>query len=174
MGGESGTKSCQARAQMQGLLDVPFMGDDGMTNQQCITDAGGNAVGMTNTVPLSDPFENTGAAATIAAYKKAYPKPTDLASYTFPAYDCTMILIAAIGRAIEANGGNLPTRAQVVTAMAATKNYKGTTGVYSFNNYGDVTGPYMSLYHTTGTPAQFTFIKQFAVDPKSVPLNSPK
>jgi branched-chain amino acid transport system substrate-binding protein len=171
MGGESGTKSCQFRAQMQGVLDVPFLGDDGMTNQQCITEAGTNADGMTNTVPLADPSENPNAAPIIAAYKAAYPNPDQLASYTFPAYDCTKILIAAIGRAIKDNGGNMPTRAQVVKEMAATKDFVGTTGTYTFNKYGDVTGPYMALYHTTGTPAAFTFIKQFAVDPNSVPLN---
>lgn len=172
MGGESGTKSCQARAQMKGILDVPFMGDDGMTNAQCISDAADNAAGMYNSVPLADAHQNADAAATIAAFKAAYPDPKQEASFTFPAIDCTMILIAAIGRAIDANGGKMPTRAQVVTEMAATKDYKGLTGNFTFNQYGDPTAPNMSIYESKGSPVVFTWLKQFAVDPNSVPLDS--
>ena len=172
MGGESGTKSCQARAQMKGILDVPFMGDDGMTNAQCISDAADNAAGMYNTVPSADAHQNPDAAATIAAFKAKYPNPNQEASFTFPAVDCANILIAAIGRAIDANGGNMPTRIQVVQQMAATKDYKGLTGVYSFNQYGDPTAPNMSIYESKGTPATFTWLKQFTVDPSSVPIDS--
>ncbi|MGA8014875.1 MAG: branched-chain amino acid ABC transporter substrate-binding protein [Candidatus Dormiibacterota bacterium] len=170
MGGESSTKSCQFRAQMQGILNVPFMGDDGMTNQQCINDAGTNADGMTNTVPIADPFNIASSQSLIKAYEKAYPIANDLASYTFPAYDCTKILIAAIGRAIVDAGGKMPSRAQVVTEMAGTKNFKGVTGTYTFNQYGDATHPYVSIYQTEGTPAKFTFVKQVAIDPNSIPL----
>ena len=58
---------------MQGILNVPFMGDDGMTNQQCINDAGTNADGMTNTVPIADPFNIASSQSLIKAYEKAYP-----------------------------------------------------------------------------------------------------
>src|SRR5436309_53829 len=63
----------------------------------------------------------------VNAYLKAYPAAStadlfpNVTAYTFAAFDCARILIDAIGRAIKANGGKLPNRMQVVTAVAQTK-----------------------------------------------------
>jgi branched-chain amino acid transport system substrate-binding protein len=68
--------------------------------------------------------------------------PTD---YTFAAYDCADTLIAAIERAIELKGGNLPNRRDVLDAMQ-TITYIGLTGTYSFDHNGDALSPLMSIY----------------------------
>jgi branched-chain amino acid transport system substrate-binding protein len=55
------------------------------------------------------------------------------------AYDATGICIKAIEVASKAKGGEIPTRAEVVNAIRALKDYKGITGTYTFNDQGDLT-----------------------------------
>ena len=71
-------------------------------------------------------------------------------AYNFAAYDCAQILIAVIDRAIRDNGGRIPTREQVLQAVAATSEFKGITGTYSFNANGDATQPAVSFYNVHG------------------------
>ena len=160
-GATSGTKICIPRAQMKGLLDVPYMVPDGGVNAQCITDAADNGANMYGTVAAADAAQNPDAKATIDAFTKRFPNKADVGSYTFPALDCANILIDAIGRAIDANGGNMPSREQVRAAVAATKGFKGTTGTYTFDANGDPTSPTMAIFQTKGT--DWVFIKQFGV-----------
>ena len=55
------------------------------------------------------------------------------------AYDATGMCIKAIEVASKAKGGEIPTRAEVVSAIRALKNYEGITGTYTFNGQGDLT-----------------------------------
>ncbi len=163
-GATSATKGCIPRAQMKSIVfDVPYMGPDGIQDSQCIKDAGDNAGNMYATVAAADATQDPANAATIDAYKKAFPKKEDLAAYTFPAYDCAKILIDAIGRAIDANGGNKPTREQVRVEVAKTKDFKGLTGTYTFDSNGDPTKPTLAFYLTKGSPPDWQFNKQFGV-----------
>jgi branched-chain amino acid transport system substrate-binding protein len=157
----SGTKVCIPRAQMKGILDVPYMTPDGGVNSQCITDAADNTANMYGTVAAADANQNPDAKATIDAFTKRFANKADVGSYTFPALDCANILIDAIGRAIDANGGNMPSREQVRAAVAATKSFKGTTGTYTFDANGDPTSPTMAIFQTKGT--DWVFVKQFGV-----------
>jgi branched-chain amino acid transport system substrate-binding protein len=118
---------------------------------------------MYGTVAAADANQNPDAKATIDAFKQRFPKKEDVGSYTFPAYDCAKILIDAIGRAIDANGGNMPTRDQVRIAVGQTKNFKGTTGTYTFDQNGDPTSPTMAIFQTKGSPLDWAFVKQFGV-----------
>jgi branched-chain amino acid transport system substrate-binding protein len=162
-GATSGTKICIPRSQMKGILDVPYMVPDGGVNAQCIKDAADNAANMYGTVAAADATQNPDAKATIDAFKARFPKKEDMGSYTFPAYDCAKILIDAIGRAIDANGGKMPTREQVRKAVSETKDFKGTTGTYTFDKNGDPTKPTMAIFQTKGSPLDWEFIKQFGV-----------
>jgi branched-chain amino acid transport system substrate-binding protein len=149
IGATTGNKPCIFKAQMKGILDVPLLGPDGFAlDPQCIKDAGDNAANIYGTTAGSDPVagKDPGAAATIAAYQKVYTKSTDIATYTFQSYDCAILLLDAIGRAIDTAGGNKPTRAQVRDAVAATKNFKGITGTWTFDQNGDITTPVFSYY----------------------------
>jgi branched-chain amino acid transport system substrate-binding protein len=165
-GATSATKACIVRSQMKGILDaaaVPFTGPDGIGDSQCIKDAGDQAANMTFTNAAGEATQNPDAANTIAAYKQAYPKKEDLGAYTFPAYDCALILVDAVKRAIDAAGGKVPTRQQVVDAVQATSGLKGTVGTYAFDANGDPKSATMAFYKTTGTPLDWAFVKQFSV-----------
>ena len=52
-------------------------------------------------------------------------------------YDAAGVAVAAIGRAIQADGGKRPTRAEVSAAVRKLKNFKGVTGSITFDNKGD-------------------------------------
>jgi branched-chain amino acid transport system substrate-binding protein len=165
-GATSATKGCIPRAQMKGIFtpDIFYMGPDGISDSQCIKDSGDQANDkMYSTNGAADATQNPEAKATIDAYKKQFPKKEDVAAYTFPSYDCAKILIDAIGRAIDSNGGKAPSRQQVVDAVAATKNLKLLTGTYTFNKDGDPTAPTLAYYQLKGTPPDWTFVKQNAV-----------
>jgi len=162
-GATSATKACIVRSQMAGILDVPFTGPDGIGDDQCLKDAGANTANMFFTNAAGDAAQNPDAAATVAAFKVAYPKASDLGAYTFPAYDCALILVDAVKRAIDANGGKVPTRQQVVDAVQATSGLKGTVGTYAFDANGDPKSATMAFWFTKGTPAVWTFQSQFAV-----------
>jgi len=56
------------------------------------------------------------------------------------------MLIDAIQRAVDANHGGIPTRQQVLEALAQTRTFVGATGTYTFNAGGDATTPLMTLY----------------------------
>ena len=162
-GATSATKGCIVRSQMKGILDIPFTGPDGIGDTQCIKDAGDNAANMYFTNAAGDATQNADAKATIDAFKAKYTKKEDIGAYTFPSYDCALILVDAVKRAIDANGGKVPTRAQVVEAVQATKGLKGTVGSYAFDKNGDPTSATMAFYKTTGTPLDWAFVKQFSV-----------
>lgn len=162
-GATSATKACIVRSQMAGILDVPFTGPDGIGDDQCLKDAGSNTANMFFTNAAGDANQNPDAASTVAAFKQAYPKASDVGAYTFPAYDCAFILVDAVKRAIDANGGKVPSRQQVIDAVQATSGLKGTVGTYAFDANGDPKSATMAFWATKGTPAAWVFQSQFSV-----------
>jgi branched-chain amino acid transport system substrate-binding protein len=167
IGATTGNKPCIFKAQMKGILDVPLLGPDGFAlDPQCLKDAGDNAANIYGTTAGSDPVagKDPAAASTIAAYQKVYTKSTDIATYTFQSYDCAILLLDAIGRAIDTAGGNKPTRAQVRDAVAQTKNFKGITGTWTFDQNGDITTPVFSYYKSDpSSPDGWKYISTQAI-----------
>ncbi len=161
-GATSATKGCIPRAQSKGIIDVPYMGPDGIGDSQCIKDAGDQATDkMYFTNAAADAAQDPANKDLIAAFTKAFPQKDDTGAYTFPGYDCAKILIDAIGRAIDTAGGNMPTRRQVLDAVQKTDKLKLSTGTYSFDKLGDPTSATMAFYQYKGT--DWVFFKQFAV-----------
>jgi branched-chain amino acid transport system substrate-binding protein len=163
-GATSATYGCIPRAEEKGILpsSTYYLGPDGIGDTQCITDSGDQANDhMYASQGAADATQYPAAATTIAAYKKAYPKDSDVGAYTFATYDCAAILLDAIGRAIDANGGNKPSREQVVTAMSSTTNFKGLTGSITLNNLGDPTAPILQIQQLKN--GNWTFLKQFGL-----------
>jgi branched-chain amino acid transport system substrate-binding protein len=148
-GATSASYGCLARAQSQGIFDPAtsyYLGPDGIGDGQCITDSGAMASDkMYASQGVADAESNPTAATTVAAYKKAHPTAADTGAYTFAAYDCAAILLDAIGRAIDAKGGNLPSRQDVIDQMAKTSNFPGLTGTYTLNSAGDPTKPALQI-----------------------------
>ena len=140
---------CTVRAQMNQLMpDAYFLATDSVMDHptQCAADAV-NPVRMLTTYGDVDPTSSpdTSVKTHVDEYLKAHPKASDAFGFTFAAYDCARILIEAIARAIQGNHGAIPTRAQVVAAVAQTREFKGVTGTYSFDANGDAQFPMMSI-----------------------------
>jgi branched-chain amino acid transport system substrate-binding protein len=157
-GGTDATKVCVARSQQKGILDVPFMGGDGIVTSQCLKDSADNAANMYGTTATADATKVPASKAIIDNFKKAFSSKDDFGAYTMPAYDAAKIEIAAIGRAIDGNGGNMPTRLQVLNEIAKTKDYTGALGTYSFTAAGDTTAHILTIYKTTGTPLDWVSV----------------
>jgi branched-chain amino acid transport system substrate-binding protein len=161
-GATSATKGCIPRAQSKGILDVPYMGPDGIGDTQCIKDAGDQATDkLYFTNAAADAAQDASNKDIIDQFKKAFTGKEDYAAYTFPGYDCAKILIDSISRAIDAAGGNMPTRKQVIDAVGKTNKLKLTTGTYSFDKNGDPTTATMAFYQFKN--GEWTFNKQFSV-----------
>ena len=161
-GATSATKGCIPRAQSKGIIDVPYLGPDGIGDTQCIKDAGDQATDkMYFTNAAADAEQDSANKDLIDSFKKAFTGKEDMAAYTFPGYDCAKILLDAVGRAIDAAGGNMPTRKQVIDAVQNTKNLKLSTGTYSFDKNGDPTSATMAFYQLKN--GAWSCSKQFAV-----------
>jgi branched-chain amino acid transport system substrate-binding protein len=163
-GATSATKGCIPRAQMKSIFttDIPYMGPDGIGDTQCIKDAADNAnQNLYFTNAAAEAAQDPANKDLIDNFKKSFTAKEDLGAYTFPGYDCAKILLDAISRAIDAAGGNMPTREQVLKAVQDTKNLKLSTGTYSFDKNGDPTSATMAFYQYKGT--DWTFVKQFSV-----------
>lgn len=148
--------ACQAAAQMsRSMPGATLLGTDGISlDDKCLDDIGATPPAIWATSPTVDATANPDPAVKtlVDAYLKAYPPAStanlfaNVTAYKFAAFDCARILIDAIGRAIKGNGGKLPSRAQVVAALAQTRDFVGVTGTYSFDPNGDAVTPMMSMY----------------------------
>jgi branched-chain amino acid transport system substrate-binding protein len=162
-GATSATKGCIARGEMTAAQasSLFYLGPDGIGDAQCIKDSGSNANDhMYATQGVADATQNPSAAAVVSAYKAKYTQSSDVGAYTFAAYDCAAILIDAIGRAIDANGGKMPSRQQVLDQVAKTSNFAGLTGTITFDQNGDPTHPTLQLQQLKG--GAWTFVAQFS------------
>ncbi len=74
-----------------------------------------------------------------------------LASYNAPAYDATMLLLLAIEKvAVRSNGTLYIPRQALREAIAATKDYKGLSGMITCNPDGDCGAPNVKIYQVRG------------------------
>jgi branched-chain amino acid transport system substrate-binding protein len=162
-GATSATKGCIARGEMTAdqANSLFYLGPDGIGDAQCVKDSGSNAnAKMYATQGVADATQNPSAASTVSAYKAAYPNASDIGAYTFAGYDCAAILLDSIGRAIDANGGNMPTRQQVIDQIAKTSGFQGLTGTITFDQNGDPAHPTLQLQHLEN--GSWTFVTQFS------------
>src|SRR5207248_1452979 len=84
------------------ILDVPYLGPDGIGDSQCIKDAGDQATDkMYYTNAAADASQDSANKDLIAAFTKAFPQKDDTGAYTFPAYDCAKIVLDALSRASD-------------------------------------------------------------------------
>ena len=74
-------------------------------------------------------------------------------SFAVQAYDAAGVCIKAIEEASKAKNGEIPTRADVANAIRALKDYQGLTGVFNFNQKGDL------------DPARYFVFQVDSVDP---------
>jgi branched-chain amino acid transport system substrate-binding protein len=143
--GDGPTGICAIRSQMKSDFKFLFFTDGVTGDDDCVKGAPApstyGTLGGIDATSSSDPA----AKSIVAAFRAAYPHAT-IGQYTFAAYDCARILIEAIGRAIDANRGSVPTRLEVLQQMTSSPFPAGATGTYSFLPSGDARSPMMSIW----------------------------
>jgi len=117
-------------------VEAAFMGPDGLDSSEMASLAGEAVVDMYFTTTAGPLSLFPKAEAFIADYEAAFGEQVQ--PYAAEGFDSMNICLNAIAAAIDANGGALPTRAQVAEAVRATTDYDGITGIKTFNDIGDL------------------------------------
>jgi branched-chain amino acid transport system substrate-binding protein len=145
--GDVGGGICDIRAQMRLDFKYLLLTDGATGDDDCLK--GADSPPMTfGTYGAVDPTHSADPAVLkiVTEFRKAYPQAPINDLFAFAAYDCARILIAAIERAIDAKGGGVPTRLEVLQQVASGDFTGGTTGSYSFLPSGDARAPTMSIW----------------------------
>jgi len=145
-GGTTSTGGGLLRRQMGdvGLNGAPYIGGDGIGDtDEFVKEAGPMAQNVYYSIAAPDAEKLATAKTFVAAYKARFhdtPGP-----YSANAYSAALIEIAAIEKAIKADGGKIPTRAEVLKNVAATRDLDTPIGKIGFDANGDTTAPILTL-----------------------------
>jgi branched-chain amino acid transport system substrate-binding protein len=133
------------------------MGPDGIYEDAFLTAAGAAAEGSYLTFGGTTADQYTGDAAKFRDdYKAKYA--ADLEVYTIYGYEAANVLIAAITTASKAGAKDVKAlRKGILDALAATKDFKGVLGTWSFDVNGDTSLKIFS--GTVVTNGKFVFNK---------------
>jgi branched-chain amino acid transport system substrate-binding protein len=144
-GGTTSTGGGLIRRQMGdvGMAKVGYMGGDGISDPEFISTAGSMADGAYFSVAAPDATKLFTAKSFVSAYKARFK--SNVGGYSASAYAATNVIIAAIAKAIEADGGKVPTRAEVLANVAATKDFSSPIGHIGFDANGDILSPALTL-----------------------------
>jgi len=157
-GGVTATGGGLLRRQMAdaGMSNVPYIGGDGISDEEFLKDAGDLANNSYYTIAAPDASKLPSAAAFNKEYKAKYGK--DPGAYSASAYAAAWVIINAIKQA-QAHGG--VTRASVLKYVAATKGLATPIGLVGFDKNGDTTNGVISYYKITG--GKGVFLNQVAI-----------
>lgn len=154
-GGNTSTGGGLIRRQMAdvGMAKLPYMGGDGISDAEFIKVAGSEADGTYYSFAAPEASKLPSAKQFIADYQKRFK--ADVGPYSANAYTAAKIEIAAIEKAINDNGGKMPTRADVLKNVAATKDFASPIGPVGFDANGDTTNAVLTLREIKGGKATF-------------------
>lgn len=128
-----------------GLTNIALISADGLLSADFIRQTTPASNGMYLSGPTVPKYEP----AFLQKYVQRYGEP--IATYNAPTYDAAMILFSAIEKvAIEQNGTLYIPRQALREAIAATKNFKGLSGVLSCSPYGDCGSPSVQIFQVRG------------------------
>jgi branched-chain amino acid transport system substrate-binding protein len=149
-GGNTSTGGGLIRRQMAdvGMAKTPYLGGDGISDDEFETQAGTMANGAYMTTAAPDAAKLPSAKTFVDAYKARFKG--DVGPYSANAYTAAKIEIAAIEKAIADAGGKMPTRADVLKNIAATTNFDSPIGKQGFDANGDTTAPILTLFQVRG------------------------
>jgi branched-chain amino acid transport system substrate-binding protein len=149
-GGTTSTGGGLVRRQMGdvGMAKVGYMGGDGISDPEFESTAGSLADGSYFSVAAPDATKLASAKDFVAAYDARFKQ--NVGGYSASAYAATKVLIAAIDKAVTADGGKLPTRAEVLANVAATKGFASPIGQIGFDKNGDILSPALTLQAVRG------------------------
>jgi branched-chain amino acid transport system substrate-binding protein len=135
-------------------VTAQFMGPDGMDSSDLAQLGGDAVIDMHYSTVAAPPTAYPAAAQFIEEYEARFGEQTQ--PFAAQAYDSMNICIQGIQRAMEANGGEIPTRAQVAEAVRATEGYPGITGEVTFNSIGDkAVATYFVIKVVSSDPAEW-------------------
>jgi branched-chain amino acid transport system substrate-binding protein len=156
-GGTTSNGLALARKQMADAgLNIPFMGGDGIVETE-FTKVGGDAAnGSYGTVAAVNAATLPEAKQFLADYKARFNE--DVGAYSANAYEATNIIIAGLKAAGKKD------REAVRAAIAATKDFKGVIGMTSFDENGDTTNRWISIYEVKD--AKWSFVDQLKIEDK--------
>jgi branched-chain amino acid transport system substrate-binding protein len=154
-GGTTVTGGALLRKQMgdSGLKGVTYFGGDGISDDTFLKTAGAMADNTYYTVAAPETSKLPSAQTFIVDYKKRWKD--DVGPYSANAYAAARVEIDAIVKAMKADGGKMPTRAEVLKNVAATKGLPTPIGAVSFDANGDITSGVLSLYKIANGKAEF-------------------
>jgi branched-chain amino acid transport system substrate-binding protein len=116
-GGTSATGGDQLRKQMAGtpLANVTMFGGDGIRNDEFLKIAGSMANNVYATVASVNAAKLPAAQSFLKEYQATYHVP--VGSYSASGYVAAMVIINAAAEAVKANGGKMPSRADVLARL---------------------------------------------------------
>ncbi|GAB4159538.1 MAG: hypothetical protein Fur0021_30490 [Candidatus Promineifilaceae bacterium] len=134
-----------------------FMGPDGM-DSSTLAELAGDALitggGMVYSTVAGPANVYPGTAKFIEDFTAKYGAPPQ--PFAAQSYDAMGICLKGLEQAIADNGGELPTREQVATAVRAIENYPGITGTLTFNDIGDLeSAKYFVIRVLSADPAKW-------------------
>ena len=142
-----------AKQAKDGGIKGPFMGGDGLFDDQFVKLAGAPVAEGDFATSVGYPTDKLPAGqAFIADYSKKYPGQKQ-AAYDAYAYDATNVIISAVIKAAASVGADKVVspagRAEIIKNVAAT-NVTGVTGPIAFDSKGDTTNKAITLYTVQG------------------------
>jgi len=158
-GGIVSTGGAVLRRQMRdvGLAGVPYYGGDGIANPEYVPLAGAAADGTAFTLGAPTTTFSPAARAFSAAYSKRFGSSPG--NYGPAAYAAAQVALEAIREELKADGGKLPTRAEVRARIAQTE-LVTPIGPVAFDKAGDLRHPTISLYRVQGGRIRFAGVTQ--------------
>ncbi len=131
-----------------------LLGPDGLDSSDFVELGGAGVVGTHYTSAAGPASVFPTAEQFVSDYTDKYGNaPTP---YAAEAYNSTGIVLAALARAIDAAGGEIPTREAVSAEVRATTDYDGLTGMITFDANGDRTlANYFVLEVASADPAEW-------------------
>ena len=143
-----------------GIGNVAYFGADGVRNDQFLTDAGAAADNVYATVASVNATTIPEAKQFLVDYQAQFQQP--VGSYSAAGYTAAMVLVQAIGQAVKANGGKMPTRAQVLDELRSIKQFQSIMGPFAFDANGDTTNRIISIWGAQKDKWVFLTQRKFA------------
>ena len=122
-------------------ITAQFMGPDGMDSPELVNLGGDSVVDLHYTSIAGPASECPATEQFMQDYEARFGEPSQ--PFTAQAFDAMSLCVASIEQAAQENGGAMPSRAQVTTALRSLKEFPGVTGSITFNAKGD---PVQSTY----------------------------
>ncbi|WP_237690708.1 branched-chain amino acid ABC transporter substrate-binding protein [Paenibacillus caui] len=116
-------------------ITAPFMGGDALDSSGMVEIAADDVVGTLYSSVAVDITKSDSGKAWADKYNQKYGKNPE--GYSGYAYDSMSVMLAAIKKSIEDNGGKLPARDKIRDAVRATKDFEGVATKVTFDEIGD-------------------------------------